>query len=99
MESMDVRAVVAASREVTHASCHLAAVAALIAKASATTQDQFQRTSEASTTAARHAFLLDDIYRHASGSPESMDAAENALIAAIKAIESACDALRAARKG
>ena len=97
MESMDVRAVVAASREVAHASCHLAAVAALIAKARDGTQEHFQRASEASTTAARCAFQLDDIYRRANGTPESVDAAEKALVAAIAAVERACDAIRAVR--
>lgn len=97
MESMDIRAVVAASREVAHASCHLAAVAALIAKARADTHEHFQRASEASTTAARGAFQLDDIYRRANGSPASLDAAEHALVAAIAAVERACEAIRAVR--
>lgn len=98
MESTDVRAVVVASREVTHASCHLAAVAALIAKARPHAHEHFQRATEASTAAARYAFQLDDIYRRANGTPESMDAAERALVSAIDAIEAACKAIQASRR-
>lgn len=97
MESTDIRAVVVATREVTHAGCNLAAVAALIAKNRAHAHAHFQRATEASTGAARFAFQLDDIYRRANGSPESLDAAERALEAALEAIHAACDAIRAAR--
>lgn len=97
MEPTDIRAVVVASREVTHAGCNLAAVAALIAKTRPEARAEFQRASEASTVAARHAFELDDIYRRADGTPEGLDAAEDALVAALDAIHAACEAIRAAR--
>jgi len=92
-----VRAVVTATREVTHAACHLAAVAALLAKARPQVQDHFQLATECSSAAARLAFELDDIYRRANGSVTSLEAVDRALEAAVRAIGATRDAVRAMR--
>lgn len=95
MNENDVRAVITASREVTHACANLAAVAAAAHHARPDGNDP---TVNASMAAARAAFVLDDIYRVHNGSEQSLDAALEALETARQAITAASAAVRSARE-
>ena len=96
MDAADVRALISASREVTHATANLAAVAASVAPP--TERAQAPEATLASMAAAKAAFTLDDIYRRHNGSEESLRAAEAALGAAAGAIQAARDAIAEARR-
>lgn len=94
MEENNVRALVSASREVSHAVSNLAAVAAL---AAASEDDVRIRAMEAGMNTARAAFVLDDIHRRHNGSATTLDAAERALDAAEVALQRARDGVRVLR--
>jgi hypothetical protein len=85
IEASDVRIVVTAAREVTHAAANVASVCG------AKNKDEKDPTLLASMEAARAAFRLDDIYRRHNGSRESLQAS-------IECLQNAESAIRAARE-
>lgn len=93
MDPVNVRALVTAAREVTHATSNLASVAAHVAKSELADDACRTKAMEGASAAARAAFLLDDIYRSFNGSQRSLEAAERSLEAAEEAIRAARDAV------
>lgn len=88
MQENDVRVLVTAAREVTHAAANLATVCGGVHR---TEGDAAVR---ASIDAARAAFQLDDIYRRHNGSDTSLAATLESLETAEKAIRAARESLR-----
>lgn len=91
MDPVNVRALVTAAREVTHASSNLASVAGEVAHRELADPACRDAAMVAASAAAKLAFVLDDVYRSHNGSAASLQAAERAL-------ESAEHAVRAARE-
>lgn len=89
MDPVNVRALVTAAREVTHATSNLASVAAEVAHRELGDDDARFAAMHAASAAAKLAFVLDDVYRAHNGSTQSLEAAERALEAAEKAIHQA----------
>ena len=89
MDPVNVRALVTAAREVTHATSNLASVAAEVAHRELTDDAARFASMYAASAAAKLAFVLDDVYRSHNGSAPSLEAAERALEAAEKAVHEA----------
>lgn len=90
MDPVNVRALVTAAREVTHATSNLASVAGDVAHRELADEECRAAALQAAASAAKLAFVLDDVYRANNGSAPSLEAAERAL-------EGAENAIRAAR--
>lgn len=89
MDPVNVRALVTAAREVTHATSNLSSIAAEVAHRELADSECQVRAMQAASRAAKLAFVLDDIYRAHNGSAPSLRAAEDALAAAEEAIAAA----------
>lgn len=93
MDPVNVRALVTAAREVTHATSNLASVAAEVARRELADDGCRESAMLAAGAAAKLAFVLDDIYRAHNGSAPSLAAAEQALAGAESAIRAAREAV------
>lgn len=93
MDPVNVRALVTAAREVTHATSNLASVAAEVARRELADESCREAAMMAAGAAAKLAFTLDDIYRSHNGSAPSLQAAERALAGAEEAIRAAREAV------
>ena len=93
MDPVNVRALVTAAREVTHATSNLASVAGEVALRELADPGCREAAMVAASAAAKLAFVLDDVYRAHNGSAASLHAAERALASAEEAVRAAREAV------